>query len=192
MKKSLGAKTLAFPLPAFLVGTYDADGKPNIMTAAWGGIVCSEPPCIAVAVRPQRWTHSAVLQNQAFTVSIPNTSLAAATDYVGIVSGKNHEKFRAAGLTPVSSDLVRAPYVAECPVVLECSLHKTLELGSHTLFVGRIEDVKAEENLVSREGVPDIALVDPIIYSVGGSYHKVGAPVGKAFSLGKTLKLTHL
>ncbi len=189
MKKSLGAQTLAFPLPAFLVGTYDPNDRPNIMTAAWGGIVCSEPPCLAVAVRPARWTHAGILKNQAFTVSIPDASLTAATDYAGIVSGKDHDKFAQAGLTATKSELVKAPYVEECPVVIECELYRTMELGTHTLFVGRILDVKAEERTIpARGGWLDIAAVDPILYNHGGHYHRVGAPTGQAYAIGKTLK----
>ncbi|UQZ89217.1 flavoredoxin [Deltaproteobacteria bacterium Smac51] len=188
MKKSLGAITLAFPLPAFLVGSYDSEGRPNIMTAAWGGIASSDPPCISVSIRPARLTHEAILKNKAFTVSIPNSSLAVATDFAGIVSGKNTDKFAKAGLTPVKSELVNAPYVGECPVVLECELYKTLDLGAHTLMVGKIIDVKAEEGLEGEGSSLDMAKVDPILFNSGGDYHKVGAPVGKAFSIGKELK----
>lgn len=186
MKKSLGAKTLAFPLPAYLVGTYDARGKPNIMTAAWGGILASNPPCLGVSVRPSRHTHDAVLNNLAFTVSFPPTSLAVAVDYAGIVSGDKLDKFQAASLTPVKGELVNAPYVSECPVVAECRLLKTMELGSHTLFVGEILDIKADEGLETAGGL-DILKIDPLIFNSGGDYHKVGPPVGKAFSIGKTL-----
>jgi flavin reductase (DIM6/NTAB) family NADH-FMN oxidoreductase RutF len=188
VKKSLGARTLAFPLPAYLVGSYDINDRPNIMTAAWGGIVCSEPPCLAVAIRPPRWSHAAILKNKAFTVSIPDSRLTVATDYAGIVSGQDHDKFASAGLTPVGSELVKAPYVAEAPVVIECELFKTLELGSHTLFVGRIVDVKAEEGLEVENGGLDILKVDPVIYNAGGDYHKIGPAVGRAHSIGKTLK----
>jgi len=188
MKESLGAKTISFPLPVYLVGTYDQNGKANIMTAAWGGIVASNPPCLAVAVQPPRWSHEAIIKNRAFTVSIPNSKQAEAADFAGIVSGKEHDKFAEAGLTAVKSDLVKAPYVDECPVVIECELYKSLELGSHTLFVGCIMDVKAEENLKAPDGSLDMAKVDPIVFNYGGDYHQVGASVGKAFSIGKNLK----
>jgi flavin reductase (DIM6/NTAB) family NADH-FMN oxidoreductase RutF len=127
------------------------------------------------------------VRNQAFTVSFPNSSQATAVDFVGIVSGRTHDKFAESGLTAVASSLVKAPYVAECPVVAECRLFKSLELGSHTLFVGEILDIKADEGLESPEGGLDIAKVDPLVYNSGGHYHKVGASVGKGFSLGKAL-----
>lgn len=188
MKKSLGPRPMVFPLPAFLVGTYDADGRPNIMTAAWGGIAASEPPCLSVSIQPPRYTHEAILKNKAFTVSIPDSKLTAATDYAGLVSGRKHDKFAVTGLTAVASDLVKAPYVAECPVVIECELYKSLELGSHTLFVGRIVDVKAEDRISFEGGRLDMAGVDPILYNAGGDYHRVGEAVGKGFAVGKQFK----
>ncbi|MDR0550039.1 MAG: flavin reductase family protein [Deltaproteobacteria bacterium] len=188
MKKSHGAKTLAFPLPAYLIGTYDPSGRPNIMTAAWAGIVCSEPPCLGVAIRAGRLTHESILKYQAFTVNYPKASLATAVDYAGLVSGRDQDKFAKANLTAIEGSLVKAPYVAECPVVAECRLYKTLELGTHTLFVGEILDIKADEGLESSEGGLDIVKIDPIVFASGGHYYKVGADLGKAFSIGLSLR----
>ena len=188
MKKSLGAKCLAFPLPAFLVGSYDTDGKPNIMTAAWGGILSSDPPCLGVSIRPERWTYAGIIKHQAFTVSIPNARLAPAVDFAGIVSGEKHDKFAAAGLTPVEAHLIKAPYVDECPVIIECRLINTLELGSHTLCVGQIMEVMAEEDIPAEGGGLNIAAVDPLLYNAGGDYHRVGESAGRAFNIGKALK----
>ncbi|MDR1606840.1 MAG: flavin reductase family protein [Deltaproteobacteria bacterium] len=187
MKKSLGPKTLAYPLPAYLIGTYDLNGRANIMTAAWAGIACSEPPCLAVGIRAGRLTHESIIKNQAFTVNFPNSSQAAIVDFAGLVSGRQRDKFAEAGLTAVDSALVKAPYVAECPVVAECRLYKSLELGSHTLFVGEILDIKADEGLESPNGGLDLAKVDPLVFNSGGQYHKVGSGVGQGFSIGKAL-----
>ncbi len=187
MKLSLGAQTLVYPMPAFLIGTYDAGGKPNIMTAAWGGICCSEPPLLAVSVRKPRWTYEAVVQRKAFTISIPPVRLAAETDYAGIISGRRADKFERLGLTPVRSDLVDAPYVAECPVTLELTLRHSLDLGSHMQFIGEIRDVKVDEACLDDAGKPDLAKIDPLIYDGGGrAYAAVGREVCKAFSAGKT------
>lgn len=185
MKKSLGPRPMAFPLPAFLVGTYDENGKPNIMTAAWGGVAASEPPCLSVSIQPPRWTHEAIVKNQAFTVSIPDSKLAAATDFAGLVSGRKHDKFKEAGLTAVKSELVNAPYVAECPVIIECELYKSLEVGSHTLFIGRIIDVKADQSISFEHERLDMAKVDPIVFNTRGDYHQVGPSLGPAFNIGK-------
>ncbi|MDR1038761.1 MAG: flavin reductase family protein [Deltaproteobacteria bacterium] len=185
MKKSHGPKTLAFPLPAWLVGTYDEHGLPNIMTAAWGGILASDPPAIGVSVRPSRATFDSITLHKAFTVSFPSAGLAAETDFAGIVSGRQHDKFNEASLTAAKAALVNAPYVEECPVVAECRLTKTLELGSHVLFVGQILDVKAEEGL-DFGGVLDLKKVDPLVFSPSG-YYRVGELVGQPFSMGRKL-----
>lgn len=188
MKKSLGPQTITFPLPVYLVGSYDENGKANIMNAAWGGIASSDPPCLSVSIRPNRHTYGGIVKNQAFTVSIPNASLAAAADLAGLVSGKNHDKFALSGLTAVKSDLVNAPYVSECPVVIECQLHKSVELGVHTMFIGRIIDVKVEDRVRIEGQALNMADVDPLVFNSGGDYHRVGEAVGKAFSIGKKLK----
>ncbi|MDR1309663.1 MAG: flavin reductase family protein [Deltaproteobacteria bacterium] len=184
MKVSLGPKTIAFPLPAYLVGSYDVDGRPNVMTAAWGGILSSEPPCLGVSVRPGRWTHAGIVKNKAFTVGFPRSGMARETDFVGLYSGKGRDKFKEASLTAARSQLVDAPYVDECPVVAECALEKTLELGSHTLFVGRILDVKANDGVLS-DGQLDMGKVDPLVFSPEGEYFQIGSFVARAFSVGK-------
>ncbi len=187
-KRSLGPLPLIYPLPALLVGSYDNAGKPNVMTAAWGGICCSEPLCLTVSVRPARWTYDAVFERKGFTVGIPSEDMMVAADYVGIVSGRRYDKFSTAGLTPVRSDLVDAPYVAECPVVLECALTHTLELGTHTMLVGRVLDVKADAACLGPDNLPDPEKVRPLIFSAaGGSYHGIGKRLGKAHSVGKAL-----
>ena len=186
MKRSLGAKTIAYPTPVFLVGTYDAQGRPNIMTAAWAGICCSHPPCLAVSLRAATYSHGSIKLKEAFTVSVPPASRVKEADYVGIYSGKNEDKFEALGLTPVRSELVDAPYVEQCPLVLECKLVQTHELGLHTQFVGQILDVKADEEVLDERGRPDIRKVAPLIYASGNqAYFAVGDEVAKAFSVGK-------
>ena len=144
MKQSLGPKTLLFPTPVLMVGSYDQAGKPNLMNAAWGGICCSDPPCVTVSIRKARHSYDSIMFRKAFTVGITNEEHIVEADYVGMASGRNVDKFAVAGLTPVRSELVDAPYAAEFPVVLECRLLHTLELGIHTQFIGEILDVKAD------------------------------------------------
>jgi flavin reductase (DIM6/NTAB) family NADH-FMN oxidoreductase RutF len=188
MKKSLGAKTLVFPTPVWVVGTYDKDGKPNVMSAAWGGICCSSPPCVAVSLRKATYTYGNIVGRKAFTISVPSESHAREADYIGIVSGKNVDKFAAAGLTPVRSTLVDAPYVEEFPLVLECRLLHTFEIGLHTQFVGEILDVKAEESVLGEKGLPDIEKVRPILFDPEiKTYHGVGKLLGRAYSIGKEI-----
>lgn len=186
MKRSLGPTTLVYPMPAFLVGTYDANNTPNIMTVSWGGICCSEPPLLAVSIRKARWTYEAIVARKAFTVSVPSTDLAAQTDFAGIATGRKTDKFAELGLTATRAEFVDAPYVEECPVVVELKLHSSLELGSHVQFIGEIEDVKVNDDCLDENGKPVMTKVNPLLYDIAmKQYHQVGAPKGKAFAGGK-------
>lgn len=188
MKRSIGARTLAMPTPLWLVGTYDADGRPDIAAIAWGGICNSQPPALAVSLRAARHTHAAILARRAFTVSIPSESQAIGADFAGMASGRDTDKFAAAGWTAVRGGMVDAPYVGEAPLVVECSLLTTVELGTHTQFIGEIVDVKADEAVLGDKDHPDIARVRPLIYDPAqGNYHGVGASVGKAYGIGRVL-----
>ena len=188
MKISIGAKTIAYPTPVFIVGTYDADGRPNVMTAAWGGICCSKPPCLSVSLRKATYTYGSILEREAFTVSIPAEQHVKEADYFGIASGKNTDKFASTGLTPVRSDLVDAPYVKEFPFVIECKLLDHFEIGLHTIFVGEIVDTKADENVIGMKGKPDIEKIRPIVFAPETqSYHGIGEYLGRAFSIGKDI-----
>jgi len=186
MKKSLGARTLVFPTPVWIVGTYDSNGKPNAMTAAWGGICCSKPPCVYVALQKPRYSYSNIEQHRAYTVNVPSRHHVKEADYFGLVSGKAVDKFAATGLTPVKSGVVDAPYIQEFPLVLECKLVQAINLGIHTQFVGEIMDVKADESVLDDNGRPDIEKVQPIIFGPEIlTYHGIGEYLGKAFSIGK-------
>ena len=188
MKKSIGPKTLVYPTPVFVVGSYDRNGRPNIMTAAWGGICCSKPPCVAVSLRKSRCSYDNIVNRKAFTINIPSEQHAAAVDYIGIVSGRNKDKFAATGLTAVKSDRVDAPLVQEFAFALECNLLQTIEIGVHTQFIGEIIDIQAEEDMLDPSGAPDIGIVKPILFAPEmQAYYGVGNFVGKAFSIGKTI-----
>ena len=189
MKQSLGAKTLAYPTPVFVVGTYDKDGKPNVMTASWSGICCSQPPCVAVSLRKATYTHGNILARKAFTISIPSEGQVQQADYFGLVSGRGVDKLAAAKLTPVRSDLVDAPYVNEFPLVLECKLALVTELGLHTQFVGQILDVKAEESVMAKSGSVVITKVKPLVFAPDSQgYYGIGNFVGQAFAAGRALE----
>jgi flavin reductase (DIM6/NTAB) family NADH-FMN oxidoreductase RutF len=189
VKKSLGAKTLLPTAPVWVVGTYDADGKPNVMTASWGGICCSKPPCIGVSLRAATYSHAAIVARKAFTVSVPSEAHVREADYFGIASGRDTDKFEDCGLTAVRSDLVDAPYVLEFPVVVECRLLETVELGLHTQFIGEILDVKASPEVLDEKGHLDSVRVKPFHYSPGShAYYGLGELLGSGFSLGKDLK----
>jgi flavin reductase (DIM6/NTAB) family NADH-FMN oxidoreductase RutF len=186
MKKSFGAKTLIFPAPVWCVGSYDADGNPNVMTIAWGGICCSQPPCVTISLRKATYTYGNIMKRQAYTLSVPSVQYAQEADYFGMVSGRNVRKFAKAGLTPVKSGLVDAPYVEEFPMVLECRVVHHYELGLHTHFVGEILDVKVDESVLSDDGTPDIEKIRPFVYSpVVQRYHRIGSLIGNAFEIGR-------
>lgn len=188
MKKSIGARTLAYPTPVFVVGTYDKDGKPNAMTAAWGGICCSKPPCVAVSLRKPRYSYENIIERKAFTVNITPENYAKESDYFGIVSGRKKDKFAATRLTPVKSSLVDAPYIKEFPFALECTVLHTVEIGVHIQFIGEIIDIKADEEILNSEGIPDIQKVRPILFAPEmQAYYGVGDFIGQAFSIGKEI-----
>lgn len=179
MKKSIGPRTIVYPAPAFIVGTYDLSGKPNVMTAAWGGICCSSPPCVAVSLRKATYTYGSIVEKKAFTINIPSEKYLKEVNYFGTASGRTEDKFKNSGLTPVKSDIVDAPYVQEFPIVLECNLLHTIEIGLHTQFIGEIMDVKAEEDTLGDKEIPTIDKVKPIIFTPGlGMYHGVGSYLG--------------
>jgi len=188
MKESLGAKTLIYPTPVLVVGTYDQAGKPNVMTASWGGISCSQPPCVAVSLRQATYTYGNIVERRAFTISIPSEKHVKEADYFGLFSGREVDKFAAAKLTPVKSDLVDAPYVQEFPLVVECKLAQMIELGLHTQFVGEVMDVKAEQAVIAQSGLLEIEKVKPLVFTPDTlAYYSVGAFVAQAFSVGREI-----
>lgn len=190
MKLALPPQPILLPSPVLVVGTYGPDGKPNIMTAAWGGIACSKPPCISVSLREATLTYHNIIQAGAFTVNIPSEKYFKEADYVGIVSGKELDKFKETGLTPTKSKLVNAPIVEEFPYALECKLVKQVELGSHMMFVGEIVGMVADSEVLSPNQLPDIEKVRPILWGSFSTmaYHSIGPKLGTAFSVGKELK----
>ena len=186
MKKSLGAKVVPVNAPVWLIGTYDKEGRANAATAAWAGICCSKPPCVNFSLRKATYSFSAVLERGAFTVSIPTESQAQAADYFGIASGRDVNKFAVAGLTATRGEMVDAPYVEEFPLVMECRLVHSHELGLHTIFVGEVLDVKCDEALIGDKNLPDVGKLKPFTYSPG-AYHGIGTFLGQAHFIGKEL-----
>ena len=188
MKQSLGAKPLIYPAPVLVIGTYDQLGKANVMTASWGGICCSQPPCVAVSLRPATYTHGNILAKRAFTISIPSEKHVKEVDYLGLFSGREVDKFAGAQLTPIRSDCVDAPYVQDFPLVVECKLAHVLELGLHTQFVGQVIDVKAEQSVIANSGLVDIDKVRPLIFTPDTlAYYGIGLMIAKSFSVGREI-----
>ncbi len=182
--------TILHPHPVLLVGTFGSDGKPNLMNAAWGGICCSDPPCVAVSLREATLTYHNILHSKAFTIGIPSRKHVEAADYVGLVSGHDHDKFKETGLTPLKSELVNAPLVAELPFSLECILFQHHQLGTHTIFIGEVVGIQADEDILGSRGLPDIEKTQAILWGGFGNNHyfAVGEKLAKAFSVGNSLK----
>ncbi len=181
--------TVLHPHPVLLVGTFGADGKANLMNAAWGGICCSDPPCVSVSLREATLTYHNILHSKAFTIGIPSRTQVEAADYVGIVSGRDCDKFQDTGLTAVQSEKVSAPIVAELPFSLECRLVQHQKLGLHTIFIGEIVGIQAHEDVLGPMGLPDIEKTGAILWGGLGnnSYFAVGEKLAPAFSAGKNL-----
>jgi len=155
-----------------------------MMTASWVGVVCSKPPCVAVSLREATYTFGNIKEHGAYTVNIPSEKLAAVAAYTGVVSGRDTDKFADTGLTAVKSDLVDAPYIEECELVIECRLIKTVELGLHTMFIGEIIDVKADKSILGENGSPDPEKHRPFIWSVGGyGFYGLGGHIGNVGDL---------
>lgn len=185
MKKSLGAKTLVYPTPVLVICTYDNEGNPNAMTAAWGGICCSSPPCIAISLRKATYTYGNLMAKKAFTINIPSENHVRDADYFGIVSGEKEDKFAKTGLTPVKGDFVDAPYISEFPVNIECKVIHVIELGLHTQFIGEVLDAKIDVTVQEKGDQPIIEQIKPLLFAPDSrNYYVIGKQIAQAFSIG--------
>ncbi len=187
MKKDLGASVSFIPAPVFVVATYDSNGKPNAMTAAFGGVICAAPRCVYVSLRKATYTYSNLMETKAYTINIPGERYVKEADYFGIVTGKTTDKFAATGLTAVKSEFVNAPYISEFPLNLECKVIQTLDFGSHTQFVGEVVNSKIDESLLENGDLSIIEQIRPIIFDMGRDYHAIGKKIGKGYSVGKEI-----
>ena len=167
--------TALYPVPVVLVSC--GVDRPNLITLAWVGVACSEPPIIGIGVRPGRFSHHLIAEAGEFVVNIPRADQVGIVDYCGNASGRDVDKWAACGLTPAPASQVRVPLVAECPVALECRVIHRLSLGSHELFLGQVVAVQADDDLLTAEGRPDYGRAQPLAY-VGGGYWQVSGPVG--------------
>ena len=186
MRKNFGAKTMCYPMPVYIIGTYNADGTPNAMNAAWGGI--SEETEITICVDAQHKTAENILARKAFTVSMATADQMAACDYVGLVSGnKEPRKFEKAGFHATKSEFVDAPLIEELPMALECEM---ISYDPETCrLVGRIVNVCADEAVLGENGKVDISKLRPITYDpMNHHYLVLGEKVGQAFRDGLKLK----
>lgn len=179
-KRILRPATSLYPLPAVLVscaGQIEGKRRENLLTIAWAGVACSDPPMVSIAVRKSRFSHGLIASTGEFVVNVPTAGMNWAVDLCGNLSGREEDKFARAGLHPAPASTVGAPLVAECPVALECRVRHTYEAGSHDLFIGEIVAVVASEEVLDESGKIDVALVDPLGYG-GGTYWRLGPALG--------------
>lgn len=186
MRKNFGAKPMCYPMPVYIIGTYGADGTPNAMNAAWGGI--SEETEISICISADHKTTENILSRKAFTVSMATAKYIAACDYVGIVSGNQvPDKFARAGFHATKSQFVDAPLIDELPMALECELI-SYDRESCRL-VGRIVNVSADESVLGKNGKVDVSKLQPITFDpMNNHYLVLGEKVGQAFHDGVALK----
>jgi flavin reductase (DIM6/NTAB) family NADH-FMN oxidoreductase RutF len=164
MKRLIQKGTCLFPTPTAMVSCAGRDSAPNIITIAWVGVVCSEPPIVSVSIRPGRFSHGLIRESGEFVVNIPREEQLRKLDFCGVASGRDTDKFAELGLTPLPGSEVKAPLIKECPVNLECRVIEVKSLGTHDLFLGEIVAVHMDEEVMNDKGKVDIAKLRPIAY----------------------------
>jgi flavin reductase (DIM6/NTAB) family NADH-FMN oxidoreductase RutF len=164
--------TYLYPLPPSLI-TCGPVERPNIITLAWVGTLCSEPPIIGVSIRPSRYSHALVTAAGEFAVNVPTAEMVRAVDWCGTVSGHAEDKFKALGLTAIPTHVIHTAVIQECPLTIECQVTQTLHLGSHDLFLGNVVAVQVEEAILDVRGDIDLGKANPLAYG-GHAYWTLG------------------
>lgn len=168
---------MLYPLPVVMVSMADKDGKSNIITIAWAGTVCTNPPMVTISVRPERYSYPILRETGEFVINLTTKELVYATDFCGVKSGRDVDKFKEMGLTPVAASIVKAPMIGESPVNLECQVKEVQELGSHDMFLAEVVAVHADERYMDEEHKFHLEKAEPIVYS-HGAYLLCGEQLG--------------
>ena len=172
---------MLYPVPAVLICCADEEGRANVMTAAWAGTVCSDPVMLSFSIRKERYSHDIIERTGECVVCLTTRRLAKVTDYVGVKSGRDMDKFALTGdlkLTKTESKYIRAPGIAESPVCLECRVKQVLELGSHDMFIAEVLSTDIDDSYLDEKGRFDLGAADLIAYS-HGEYYTLGQLLGK-------------
>jgi flavin reductase (DIM6/NTAB) family NADH-FMN oxidoreductase RutF len=177
-KQEWKAGNMLYPVPAVMVSCGRQGERPNIITVAWAGTICSEPAMLSISVRKERFSHDIIKETKEFVVNLTTKETCFATDYCGVKSGRDVDKFKEMKLTPLPASKVGAPLIAECPVNIECKVKEIKELGSHDMFIAEVVAVHADEKYMDKNGRFDLALAEPIAYS-HGEYYTLGEKIGK-------------
>lgn len=168
---------MLYPLPAVMVGCKGRDGKNNIITVAWTGTVCTNPPMVYISLRKERYSYEIIRETKEFTINLTNQSLVRAADYCGVKSGRNVDKFKEMNLTPVKGVNIDAPSIGEAPVNIECRLKEIIPLGSHDMFLAEVVGVHADKKFMNEKGKFELSKAKPIVYS-HGEYYGLGELLG--------------
>lgn len=172
------AGNMLYPLPVVMVSVTDGQGHDNIITVAWTGTICSDPPMLSVSVRPERHSYGMLVETGEFVVNLTTEALAYATDFCGVRSGRDVDKFAHLGLTKEKASQVKASLIGESPVNIECRVTERKELGSHDIFLAEVLCVHADEAYMDDAGRFDLAKAQPIVYN-HGRYYGLGRELGK-------------
>ncbi len=168
---------MLYPLPVVMVSVRDGEGKDNIITVAWAGTVCTNPPMVSISVRPERYSYHMLKESGEFVINLTTEELCRAADYCGVKSGRDVDKFRELGLKKEEASVVGAPMIGQSPVNIECRVTKVEELGSHHMFLARVEAVHADEAWMDEKGRFDLNKSLPVAYS-HGEYYGLGRKLG--------------
>ncbi|WXG46683.1 MAG: flavin reductase family protein [Candidatus Atabeyarchaeum deiterrae] len=178
-KKELKPSNALYPTPVILVTSVDESDKPNIITLAWAGNLCSVPPQVGISVTPQRYSNGLIRKTKEFVVNIPTEDILKETDYCGLVSGKTVDKFKETKLTPIKASKVKPPLIKECPVSLECKVKNVINIGSHDLFIGETINIDADENVVGQRGNIDFVKLKAVTWNpISLEYYSLGRRLG--------------
>ena len=181
---------MLYPLPAVMVSVADREGRVNIITVAWAGTICTNPPMLSISVRPERYSYHMLKETMEFVVNLTTEQLCYATDYCGVRSGKEVDKFKEMKLTRQKASKVKVPMIKESPVNIECRVRKIEELGSHHMFIADVVAVHADEAYLDENNRFDLSLAKPLVYS-HGEYYSMGKKLGKfGYSVCKKNKAT--
>lgn len=168
---------MLYPLPAVMVSCRDNDGNDNIITVAWAGTICTNPPMVSISIRPERYSYHMIEESGAFVINLTTEQLCYATDYCGVRSGKDVDKFKEMKLTKVEASQVNAPMIGESPVNIECKVRKIEKFGSHDVFIADVVAVHAEDEYMDEKGKFSLKKANPMVYS-HGEYYGLGKKLG--------------
>ncbi len=169
-KQKFKPGNMLYPLPAVMVSVADQNGKNNIITIAWAGTVCTNPAMVSISVRPERHSYQMIKETGEFVINLTTRELAYATDYCGVKSGRDVDKFKEMKLTPIKATEVNAPLIAESPVNIECKVTQIIELGTHHMFLAKVVAVTVEDKYMDEKNKFHLSKADPIVYSHGEYY----------------------